>query len=108
MNKKLLLLCGGICMLTGINESLAQNSAAAVVGTPDSANTMIIEETYGVISAPAETQAPAVNNDNLQPLPGDPGVEAGPIPATDAAQPQTPATDTPQAVEIQETIESVN
>ncbi len=107
MNKTLLLLCGGICMLTGMNDVLAQNNTAAVVGTPDSANTMIIEETYGVISAPTETQAPAMNDD-LQPLPGDPGVEVGPLPSSDMTQPQTPAVDTPVSVEVQETIESVN
>lgn len=61
--------------------ALAQTSVSADVGTPGSANTLIIEQGYDVVS-PVQ---PVMNGDSninnqMQPLPGDPGVDVAPLP----------------------------
>lgn len=60
-------------------QAHAQNSVSGEVGTPDSANMLIIEQGYEAVTVPAP------NDGNMQPLPGDPGVDVEPAP--NAAQP---------------------
>lgn len=52
-------------------DANAQSQVSADVGNPDSANILVIEEGYEVIT-------PAVPSDGMVPDPGNPGVEVAP------------------------------
>lgn len=54
----------------------AQNTVSSEVGTPDSANVLIIEQGEAVVQGPANPNA------DMQALPGNPGVDVEPVPAT--------------------------
>ncbi len=78
MKKMLGMAAGAALALAGgsIGQAMAQSEASAVVGTPDSANMVIIEQGYEVVAPTADTPA----NNGMEALPGDPGVEVAPAP----------------------------
>ena len=83
MKKTLALLSVSALALMGCDSqnANAQTQVSSDVGNPDSANILVVEEGYEVISpAPA---APVNQNNDMKPLPGDPGVDVAPadIPA---------------------------
>ncbi len=81
MKKVLGMAAGAALALTGgIGQSMAQSEASAVVGTPDSANMVIIEQGYEVVAPAADTPA----DNGMEALPGDPGVEVAPAPDNNA------------------------
>ena len=73
----------GACDGKDANAQMQQNIDA---GSPDGANMLMLEESY-TVTTPAATPAPQTN-EQMEPLPGDPGVEVAPQPE---AQPSTPA-----------------
>ena len=58
-------------------DANAQMQQSMDVGTPDSANMLMMEESY-TITAPANKSTQPTNQ--MEPLPGDPGVEVAPVP----------------------------
>lgn len=93
MNKLAALLGVSSVALIGYGSpALAQTSVSAGVGNPDSANMLIIEEGYNVVEPvqPLNNDNSNINNE-MQPLPGDPGVDVAPLPEGNVPQaPQAP------------------
>ena len=58
-------------------DANAQMQQSMDVGTPDSANMLMMEESY-TVTAPANNSTQPTNQ--MEPLPGDPGVEVAPVP----------------------------
>jgi len=83
--KKQLIFSGGFvlgicCALVGISlQANAQNETDANIGNPNSDNTIILEQTYGVVSEPS-TPSNAQTSD-MEPLPDSPNVEVSPPPS---------------------------
>ena len=102
----------GVCcslISFSLQNANAQNSVEGVVGNPDSSNSIIVEQTYGVIENTPQT--PQTMPENMEPLPDSPGVEVGPIPANSEQTntPQTPQSSNEPSdanIEIDEIIET--
>ena len=62
-------------------EANAQMQQSMDVGSPDGANMMVLEESYTVTTPANSGNQP---NNQMEPLPGDPGVEVAPQPETAA------------------------
>ncbi len=95
--KKILGIAAG-AVLAYVGQVMAQTDTSAVVGTPDSANMVIIEQGYEVVT-------PAVNtpsNTGMEALPGDPGVEVAPVP--DNNTPAGQKTNTDGNITVDETV----
>ena len=79
MNKHLSLFLGATfsigAFLVWIKVCSAQNTTDAVVGNPGSDNQIFITQTYGLIN-----NNPSMQNEDMEPLPGSPGVEVAPPP----------------------------
>ena len=79
----------GVCcsiISFSLQTANAQNSVEGIVGNPDSNNSIMIEQTLGVIETTPPTQAvPA----DMEPLPDSPGVEVAPLP-NNTSQQNTP------------------
>lgn len=110
MKKYFIFTCGfafGLCaalLLTDMGSANAQNSNSAVVGNPDSNNTVMIEETYGIVSTTAP-QAAVPNA--MQPPSTAADSQTAP---TSAPMPEIPSDhpspDDIDAVEINESVEN--
>ena len=82
--------------------AMAQSSVSTDVGTPGSANTLIIEQGYDVVSPVQPVTNDGEGNNQMQPLPGDPGVDVAPLPE---GNPQpTPSVPVNEDLIINETI----
>ena len=69
----------GACDGKDANAQMQQEIDA---GSPNGTNMLMLEESY-TVSTPAATPAPQTN-EQMEPLPGDPGVEVAPQPETAA------------------------
>ncbi len=68
-------------------DANAQMQESMDVGSPEGANMLMLEESY-TVTAPAANPTPQTN-EQMEPLPGDPGVEVAPQPES-----PMPASDT--------------
>lgn len=86
------------------NANAQVQQVSAEVGSPEGANTLIIKEGYTVVDPVQPVTPPgAVGVDNqMQPLPGDPGVDVAPLP--EGNQPQVPTPNMGNAYLIEETV----
>lgn len=106
--KKLLLTLGVSALaLMGCdsrNANAQVQQVSAEVGSPEGLNTLIIKEGYTVVDPVQPISPPGMANVNnqMQPLPGDPGVDVAPLP--EGNQPQVPAQGLGNAYMIQETV----
>ena len=69
----------GVCcsiISFSLQTANAQNSVEGFVGTPDSDNTMVIEQTLGIVETTPASQATPTD---MEPLPGSPGVDVAPL-----------------------------
>lgn len=102
MRKFLMILSvSGVALMFGNNASAQVSQVTADVGSPQGTNTLVIQESYSV----TDPAVPAVNNDinsEMQPLPGDPGVEVAPLP--EGNQPDNPAPNDNNGYVVDETI----
>lgn len=102
----------GVCcslISFSLQNANAQNSVEGVVGNPDSSNSIIVEQTYGVIENTPQT--PQTMTEDMEPLPDSPGVEVGPIPTSsdqtnNAQTPQNSNEPSDANIEIDEMIET--
>ena len=103
MKKYFIFTCGfacGLCaalLLSNTGSANAQNSNSAVVGNPDSNNTVMIEETYGIVT----TAPQATPQTDMQPQSTAP--TSAPMPEIPS---NTPPPDEIDAVEINESVEN--
>ena len=85
MKKHLIFAAGfflGVCcsvLSFSLQNANAQNSVEETVGAPDSSNAVIIEQTYGITETAPVSQNTSTNED-MEPLPGSPGVDVAPLP----------------------------
>lgn len=63
-----------------IQHANAQNSASETVGNPSSANTIIVDQVYGIAEQPTPTTTNNAQPNDMEPLPDSPGVEVAPPP----------------------------
>jgi len=107
MKKGLMALGVSALALMGCDSRSANaqvNQMSADVGSPQGANTLIIKEGYTVVD-PVQPVAPAgsaVMDNQMQPLPGDPGVDVAPLP--EGNQPQAQDNANGNAYFIEETV----
>lgn len=87
------------------NANAQAQQVSADVGLPQGNNTLIIEEGYTVVDPvqPVQPSGAVDVNNQMQPLPGDPGVDVAPLPEGNQPAASPNAGD---AVLIQETISS--
>lgn len=103
MKKYFIFTCGfacGLCaalLLSNTGNANAQNSNSAVVGNPDSNNTVMIEETYGIVTTAPQATPPT----DMQPQSTAP--TSAPMPEIPSDQPSPDEID---AVEINESVEN--
>ena len=103
MKKYFIFTCGfacGLCaalLLSNTGNANAQNSNSAVVGNPDSNNTVMIEETYGIVTTAPQATPPT----DMQPQSTAP--TSAPMPEIPSNQPSPDEID---AVEINESVEN--
>ncbi len=104
MKKYFIFTCGfacGLCaalLLSNTGNANAQNSNSAVVGNPDSNNTVMIEETYGIVTTTAPQATPPTD---MQPQSTAP--TSAPMPEIPSDHPSPGEID---AVEINESVEN--
>lgn len=103
MKKYFIFTCGfacGLCaalLLSNTGNANAQNSNSAVVGNPDSNNTVMIEETYGIVTTAPQATPPT----DMQPQSTAP--TSAPMPEIPSDHPSPDEID---AVEINESVEN--
>ena len=68
-------------------DANAQMQESMDVGSPEGANMLMLEESY-TVTAPVANSTPQTN-EQMEPLPGDPGVEVAPQPENTSAQSNT-------------------
>lgn len=102
MKKFLMVLSvSAVALMFGNNASAQVSQVSADVGSPQGTNTLVIQESYSV----TDPAVPAVDNNmnnEMQPLPGDPGVEVAPLP--EGNQPENPAPTDNNGYIVDETI----
>ncbi len=109
MKKYFIFTCGfacGLCaalLLSNTGNANAQNSNSAVVGNPDSNNTVMIEETYGIVTTAPQATPPT----DMQPQSTAPASQTAPTSAPTPEIPSDhPSPDEIDAVEINESVEN--
>ena len=84
------------------HEAKAQMQQTIDAGSPDGANMLMLEESYTVTAPASGATQP---NSQMEPLPGDPGVEVAPQPENPSAQSNTNNSNSNNNPDMEEVIE---